>query len=122
MRDEKTEAAAVVIVGEIDAHVAELRAVAAEGNSGEHADFGKRAVAIVVIEIVGDGIVGDDEIGPAVVVVVGPHDAETVVADLIVDAGFHGDFLEGAVAAIVVEKIAFAFEAPGAALHLQSFI
>src|SRR5882672_1866062 len=44
--DEEAEAAGVVVIGEVDAHVAELRAVAAEGNSGEHADFGKSAVAI----------------------------------------------------------------------------
>src|SRR5580704_2958867 len=120
--DEKAEAAGVVVIPEIDTHVAELRAIAAKRNSREHADFGKSAVAIVVIEIVGNGIVGDDKIGPAVVVVIGPHRAEAVVADLIMDASFHGDFFERAIPAIVVEKIALAFEAPRAALHLQSFI
>src|SRR5207247_1967352 len=36
-------------------------------------------------------------------------------------AGFGGNFLKGAVAAIVIEKIAFAFEAPGSALHQNAF-
>jgi hypothetical protein len=38
-----------------------------------------------------------------------------------VDAGFDGNLLEGAVAAIVIEKIAFAFEAPRPALHQNTF-
>jgi len=42
------------------------------------------AVVIVVVEIVGDGIVGDEEVGPAIVVVVHPHDAEAIVANVVV--------------------------------------
>src|SRR5438094_10593129 len=37
------------------------------------------------------------------------------------DAGFEGNFFRRAVAAIVIEEIAFAFEAPGAALHKDAF-
>ncbi|HEX7424089.1 MAG TPA: hypothetical protein VF311_09440 [Terriglobales bacterium] len=60
MRDEKAEAAAVVVIAPIDAHVAEFHAFAAEGHAGEHAHVRERAVVIVVVEIVGDGIVGDE--------------------------------------------------------------
>ncbi len=35
-------------------------------------------------------------------------------------AGFDGNFFKGSVTAIVIEKIAFTFQAPGAALHQNS--
>ncbi len=60
---------------------------------------------IVVIEVVGHGIVGDEQIDPAVIVVVHPHYAEAVVADVVVYASFDGDLFESAVAAIVIEKV-----------------
>src|ERR1700676_1491326 len=90
VRDEKAEAAAVVVIAPIDAHVAEFQAVATEGYAGKHAHVGEGAVVIVVVEIVGDGIVGDEEIGPTVVVIVHPHDPEAVVADIIVYARLNG--------------------------------
>jgi hypothetical protein len=120
--DEKTEAAGVIVIAEINAHIAELRAVAAEGHARDHANVGKSAVVVVMVEIIRDGIIGDEKIGPAVVVVIAPLNAEAIIADLIVNAGFLRDFLKRAVAAIVIEKIALAFESPGTALHLKSFV
>src|SRR6266404_2818352 len=120
VRDEEAETAAMVVIAPVNAHVAQFHAFAAEGYAAEHSHVGERSVVIVVIEIVGDGVVGNEEIGPAVVVIVDPHDAEAVVADVIMDAGLHGDFFKGSVTSIVIEKIAFAFEAPGAALHEDS--
>jgi len=38
--------------------------------------FSVKVIVIVVLEISWDGIVGDKEIGPAVVVIVHPHDPE----------------------------------------------
>src|SRR5437660_641879 len=121
MRDEEAEAAAVVVIAPVYAHVAELHPFAAESYARKHAHVCEGAVVIVMIKIVGNGIVGDQEIGPAIVVVVNPHDAEAVVADFVVDSGFDGNFLKRAVAAIVIKKIAFAFEAPGSALHQDAF-
>src|SRR6266478_6436112 len=117
VRDEEAETAAMVVIAPVNAHVAQFHAFAAEGYAAEHSHVGERSVVIVVIEIVGDGVVGDEEIGPSVVVVIHPHDAQAVVADLIVDAGFDGNFFKGSVTAIVIEKITFAFEAPRATLH-----
>src|SRR5207245_4440294 len=39
------------------------------------------------------------------------------ISDFVVNTGFHRNLLKRAVAAVVVQEIAFAFEAPGAALH-----
>src|SRR5439155_14033927 len=121
MGDKEAQAAAVVIIGPVHSHVAKLHPFAAKSYARKHAHVRKRAVAVVVVEVVGNGIVGNQEIGPAIVVVINPHDAEAVVADLIMDAGFDGNFFKRAVAAIVIEEIAFAFEAPGAALHKDAF-
>src|SRR3989440_2356885 len=121
MRDEETEAAAVVVIAPVYSHVAELHSFAAESYAGNHPHVRKGAVVVVVVEIVGNGIVGDQEVRPAIVVVIDPHDAEAVVADLIMDAGLDGNFLKGAVAAIVIEEVALPLQAPGTALHQDAF-
>src|SRR5258708_25516455 len=69
----------------------------------------------------GEGMGGEEEIGRRVVVVIDPHYSETVIADVVVNAGFDRNFLESAVAAIVIEEIAFTFEAPRATLHQNAF-
>src|ERR1700682_4977221 len=75
MRDEEAETSTVVEVSEIHAHVAELHALAAQRQAGEHAYIGESAVVIVVVEVVGHGIIGDEEVGPTVVIIVSPHHA-----------------------------------------------
>ena len=70
----------------------------------------------VVVEVVRAGVVGDVEVGPVVVVVVGPHALHAEVMIGIVDPGFLGNVFERAVAAIAEEKIGFARQSPGAAL------
>src|SRR5215471_20047382 len=67
------------------------------------------------------GIVSDEQIGPAVVVVVALGHAEAVVFVGIVNARLLRYFFECAIATIVVEKIGFALHAPGAALHGNAF-
>src|SRR5205807_9628389 len=79
------------------------------------------AVVIVVVQIVGHGVVGDQEIGPAIVIVIGPHHAQAIVTNVIVDAGLDRNLFKGAVTTIVVEKVGFAFEAPGTALYENAF-
>ena len=48
--------------------------------------LGERAVPVVAIELVGLGVVGDEEVGPAVAVVVEHGDAERLAGG-IADAG-----------------------------------
>src|SRR6266566_276350 len=113
----EAQAAAVVVVAPINAHVAKLHAFAAEGHARDHPDVGEGAVVIVVIEVIWDGVIRHQEVGPAIVVVIHPHDAEAIVADVVVDASFDGNFFKSSVTTIVVKEIAFAFEAPRSALH-----
>ena len=70
-------------------------------------DIRERAVAVVVIELVGvPEIIVDVEIGPAVLVVVPPGGGMTL--RLAKDAGFVRDIGEGAVAVVVEEMVALA--------------
>src|SRR5215469_15126713 len=114
MSDEKAQAAAVVIVPPINAHVAEFHALAAERDAGQHTHIGERPVVIVMVQIVWNGIVGYKEIGPAIVIVVYPHYSQAIVANFIVDPSPHRDFFEGSITAIVIQEIALAFETPRA--------
>src|SRR5258706_4810671 len=92
VRDEEAKTAAMVVIAPIDSHIPELHAFAAKGHATEHANVGECPIMVVVVEIVGDGIVGDEEIGPAIVVVIHPHDSKAVVADVIMNASFDGNF------------------------------
>ena len=72
---------------------------------------------IVVVQIIRPRVVRDVEIRPAVVVVIAPDCAQAVIFVGVVDASFLRDFLERAVATVVVKQIRFANHAPGATLH-----
>ena len=75
MGHKKTQASAMVVVAEIHSHVSKFQALAAQRDPGQQAGLGEGAIVIVVIKIVGNGIVGDQKIGPAIVVVIGPNHA-----------------------------------------------
>ena len=82
-----------------------------------HADVGERAVVIVVVKVIGAGIVGDVEVGPAVIVETASDHTETVVGVRVVHARFLRDFIACTVAPVVIEQIGLANHAPGTALH-----
>src|SRR4030095_3355555 len=115
--NKEAQASAVVVVAPIDTHVTKLHPFAAKGHSSDHPHIREGPVVIIVIEIIRDGVIGHQKIGPAIVIVIHPHDAEAVVPNVVVDAGFDGNFFKRTIASIVVEKVAFAFEAPRSALH-----
>src|SRR6185369_12348929 len=97
-----------VVVGGVHAHAGARRASLAEGDARDHGVVSKRPVVVVAIKLVWLSVVGDEEIHPAVVVVIEQSDAERL-ARRIVDAGLGGDVFERAVAAIVKQRGALAF-------------
>jgi hypothetical protein len=115
--DEDVEPAIVVVIAKVHAHGAFGISFGAQGRAGLHADVGKRAIVIVMVKIIRAGVIRDVEIGPAVVVIVAPDDAETVVGVGVVHAGFLRDFFKCSVATIVIEQVGFSEHAPGTALH-----
>src|SRR4029078_7329758 len=82
----------------------------------------ERAVLLVDVEEVGGGVVGDVEIGPAIVVEVEPRDAQGEVAARIGHAGLLRHVGELAVAVVVEEEIAFTLQAARPALHRDAAV
>src|SRR5260370_18882157 len=60
----------MIVIGSVHAHAGACHTVFAKGDSSDHTFFGKGAVAVVAVELVGLRVVGEEQIGPAVVVVV----------------------------------------------------
>src|SRR5438132_3573036 len=80
--NKKAQATAVVVVTEIHSHVPKFQTFATQRNTGQQADVNEYAIMIVMIQIVGYRVVGDQEIGPAIVIVIGPHHAQAVIANV----------------------------------------
>ena len=117
VRDRDAHPARVVEVGRVDAHAGARPAVGAEGDAGLDADLLEGAVALVAIELVGLRVVGDDQIRPAVLIVVEHRHAERFRAR-VEDAARRGDVLERPVAAVAKEPAGVAAVGLGRAIRL----
>ncbi len=81
------EQAVAVEVADGDAHAGLRLAVGRVGDAGFDGQVFEGAVLLVLIEGGGGGVVGDVDVGPAVVVEIGDDDGEAVGADGVFDAG-----------------------------------
>ena len=96
------EQAVVVDVSDIAAHGEPGRV---REDRGAH--IGEGAVAVVAVKAIGAvEVVGDVDIGPTIVVVIPPDDAEPFVVSG--NTGLFGDFGERAVAVVVIEVVVLA--------------
>ena len=86
------------------------------GGAGEDSILCKSAVTVVVIEVIGAAIVRDIKIGPAVVIVISPHDPHAMQLARVAHRCLLRDIFECSIAAIAEEKVAFAFHFVG---HLE---
>ena len=114
--DGNVEPAVVVVVGEVHSHPGPLATVLVDGDAGGERDFLKGPVAAVAIELVGLCVVGHQQVGPAVVVVVAPDGAKASVIHG-VDARARGDVGEDAVPVVVIEDVALPLQPARAAHH-----
>ena len=80
IRHDQIQPAVAVVVAKIGAHARARLAVVGDGNAGKEPPLVESSVAVVAIQRVRQGIVRDEDVGPAVVVVVGNHDAQAVAA------------------------------------------
>ncbi len=112
------ELACVLIVADGEPHGSRLQAGLIERKSRRITVIFKRAVALVDVEIVGCGVVGHKQVQLAIVIDVGEHRAQPVIAGLVGHSGLHAYVGEGAVAVVVEEMIAFAGQAAGTAANL----
>src|SRR5258706_13847419 len=102
MGDVNVLEAAAVDVGGIDAHASFVAAVLAGRDTGDERGVFEGAVVIVEKKKIGPGVVGDGDIGPAVVVEIGEDDAHALCFRF-ADAGRIADIGEGAVVIVVIE-------------------
>ena len=86
--DEHREASAVVVIAPSHAHRSERLTFTVQRNASDHCLVTERPIAIVVKEMIRSGVIGDEKIGPAVVVVVTPGCPQSVIFFGIVDTGF----------------------------------
>ena len=69
----------MVVVSPGYAHRSEGLTFAVHGDAANHGFVGKCSVVIIEVEVIWRRVVGYEEIGPSVVVVITPSHAETVV-------------------------------------------
>src|ERR1019366_3499410 len=92
----------MIVIAGVRAHGSTRDSVFSEGDARGYGLFGKGTVLVVAVELVGLRVVGDEEVGPAVAVVVEEGDAQGLTGG-VSEAGPLGDIFELAVAQIVVE-------------------
>ena len=93
-------AAGIIVVAGVGAHACAHAARVAEGDASQDGGVGEGAVVIVVVELIRLGIVGYEEVHPAVVIIV-QHRYAQGFAGWIVQSGALGDVFKGAVAFVV---------------------
>ena len=109
VRDDNVGAAVVVVIGEVDAHAREGLAVLVEADACDQADLREGSVALVVEQKALNRIVGDVDVGEAVVVVVGERDAQPLARRL--RDGRRGRHIgERPIAVVVEQQVGHALE------------
>src|SRR5437868_3885658 len=72
---------------------------------------------VVMVKIVRTSVVGDVQIRPAVIVVIGPDSLHSEVVIGIVHARCFRNILESAISTVTEQEIRFARQSPGTTLH-----
>src|SRR5437773_9112918 len=71
VRDDNVGATVIVVIAEVGPHPCKHFAVLIVGNACGKADFGERAISVVVVQEASHRIVGDKDVREAVVVIIG---------------------------------------------------
>ena len=119
---DEIEIAVEIVIACGNTHACLGLAVGAESAASFESDVGEGAILFVLIEGAGGGVVGDVNVGPAVVVEIGSKDAKTVSAVGLEDAGFFGDVGERAVTVVVIQDVFSTVEARRAAGNHNAFV
>src|SRR5580700_8627701 len=102
MRDVNILPTIAINVSGVDAHARLISPIFTGRDAGIEGDIFKRSVVLIDKQKVWPGIVGNRDIGPAVVVKVGEHDSHTFRFGL-TDAGRLAHVGEGSVVIVMVE-------------------
>src|SRR2546423_358377 len=107
--------AAAVVVGGVGAHAGAGNTILAEADPGGHAALFEAAVLFIQVELVGLSVIGDDNVGPAVFVVIQNRDSEAF-RSWISQASFLRRVFKAAIAEVVPEAHRGAFVGLGGAI------
>src|SRR5216683_2830090 len=88
---EQIEPAIAIVVRDGGAHAGLLAPVIIKRRARNNGDIGERAVVIVVVQDAGGAVASDENVRPAVVVIVERGNTEGIVAVGLIDARFYGD-------------------------------
>ena len=116
--DRDVEPAVAVEVAGVGAHAGLGTTLAVQGDAGHQPDALEAVAAPVAVEEVGIGVVGHEDVGPPVAVVVGGHHPETVGLRRVGEAERLRRLLEGAVPLVLEEEVGGAREPRRAQHHL----
>src|SRR6185312_338930 len=114
--DVERRAAVVEIVAARHSHGSLRTAVLVDGNTAEQADFVEPAVLHILKQVARRGIVGDEDVGMAIILEVAPDYAETISGRLGRDTCLVRHLGESTIA-VVVEQVHAACRQPERAAH-----
>src|SRR5436309_11766424 len=99
-----------------------LGAVLIDRQPQAEAHLRKRPIVVIAVGVVRRSVIRHDQIRPPVVIEIGPHHAETVIAVRVIDLRFLRDVGKSPIAIIVVERIARPWQSTRAALYRYAAI
>ena len=111
----------MIIVTQRGTHASLLGAVSVDCHARFESNLAKRAVPVVVVEIIRRRVVGDEDIYPAVSIEITGNNVQPVVTDRVVDAGLFRHVGKRPVAIIMVERVACSRQAPRTTLNWNTF-
>src|SRR5687767_7936194 len=104
IRDNDIEQSIAIHVGHIRSHSSQRPSFGADRGAGPKANFVENPLALVVKQEVGDGVIGNVNVRPSIVVIVSEDNAEAVSVSSI-DAGLLADVRERAVGVVTVQDV-----------------
>src|SRR5579884_3048871 len=110
--DEQGEMAAAVVVGCVHAHAAVGLARFIGGHAPNHTGFDKATTALVQVKLIVIGVIGDVDVGPAILIQIEHNYAEALAW---LQAGLTADVAESAVAVVEEELVQERIELAGRA-------
>src|SRR5580658_8271450 len=116
VRDSHAGCAGIFEIGNVHAHTRASLALAAEGESSFYRGVFERAVALIAIELVGLGVVGDEQIRPAVVILIEKRNPQRFGA-AVENSTYGRHVLEGSIAAVVKQPAGLAAIGLGRAIR-----
>ena len=119
--DEQMREARTVVIGRIHSHARARHAIFTESNSGGNGFLFERAILFIQVKLVRLGVVGQDNVRPAIAVVVKDRDPEGLGC-VVEEVRFLRSVFELAVAKIVPEPCSRALVRFGGAIGLMGTI